>query len=136
MESLALPLSALSSYPSSASVPYRADASDRDDIDHMLDMTYMQEARKRASAVRQLCLCHLKMNDRDVWDRLLAMVTDDDATVRGHVVHVLADGSLRRRLTEVVTALETLWHDPDLKIRRRVRRVLATYQRTGNVNSL
>ena len=86
--------------------------------------------------VQQLCPCHVQTNIPEVWDRLLEMTNDPDPKVRGTILHTLADGSPRERETQIVQAIEGMYHDPDPKLRRRVRRLLAQYRRTGNINVL
>jgi hypothetical protein len=64
------------------------------------------------------------------------MSSDPEPRVRGGVVHLLADGSPRHRALEVVDALDTLRNDDDKVVRKNVRRVLASYHRTGRINIL
>ncbi len=109
---------------------------DKGEIDHLLEQTCDPDPKVRNEAARHLCPCHVQMNIPEVWDRILAMVDDPDPKVRGTVLHTLADGSPREREAEIVTAIESMYHDPDLKLRRRVRKLLAQYRRTGNINLL
>ncbi len=114
----------------------REERLDRDAINHLLGLTEDPDAEVRREAAQALCPCHVQANVARVWDRLLAMVEDPDARVRAVVLHTLADGSPRTRESEVVRAIEQMHNDPDPKLRRHVRRLLARYRRTGNINVL
>lgn len=106
------------------------------DIDDLLDMTRSDDAKERAAALRELCPCHVKLNDARIWDRALEMAIDADVKVRATVLHLLCDGSPRERNAEVVTAVERMQHDPDDKLRRQARKVMAQYRKTGQINVL
>ena len=64
-------------------------------IDDLLELTRSDDPKERASALRELCPCHVKFNDRQAWDRTLEMANDPDAKVRSTVLHMLCDGSPR-----------------------------------------
>jgi hypothetical protein len=106
------------------------------DVEELVALSYDPDPRTRKIAVINLCPCHVRANFPAAWDRVLTMVHDPDATVRRAVVHMVADGSPRERAVEVADALNELWNDPDRVVRRDVRRVLASYRRTGRVNIL
>jgi hypothetical protein len=108
----------------------------RDEIDALLAQSHDPSPDLRRRAVHALCPCSVQTNDDRVWDRLLEMAQDEDAKVRGDVFHTLCDGSPRSRLADVVAVLERMQHDPDPKLRRRVRKLLAHYRATGQVNVL
>ena len=108
----------------------------RHEIDELLEATRSDDARERNEALRVLCPCHVKFNDRRIWDRALEMIEDEDVKVRGTVLHLLCDGSPRERKDEVVAAVERMQHETDGKLRRGVRKVMAQYRRTGNINVL
>ena len=101
-----------------------------------LDWTRDADPRVRSRAIGQACPCHVKANRPALWDRLIEMAGDADARVRGHVLHTLADGSPREREIEIVAAIESMRNDPDRRLRRRVRKLLASYRRSGNINVL
>lgn len=104
-------------------------------IDRWLELTQHPDPKVRRRAVACACSCHIKSNYHRVWDRLLAMAEDPDYRVRSIVLHNLVDGSPSVRKDEVVATLERMQHDPDPNLRRRVRRLVAYYRRTGNVNA-
>jgi HEAT repeat protein len=118
-------------------VPGVADTSrSADEVDELVALTHDPDARVRAVAVTNLCPCHVRADHPIAWDRILEMTSDPDPTVRRAVVHMLADGSPRHRALEVVDALDTLRNDDDKVVRKNVRRVLASYHRTGRINIL
>ncbi len=102
----------------------------------LLAQTHDPDPKVRKLAVHFLCPCEVKHDVPPVWDRLLAMVDDADAKVRSQVLHTLCDGSPRGRETQVVAAVQRMHDDPDEGLRRRVRKILAQYQRTGKINVL
>ena len=108
----------------------------RYDIDDLLDLTQSDDAKERATALRELCPCHVKFNDTRIWDRTLEMAVDADVKVRATVLHLLCDGSPRERNAEVVAAVERMQHDADDKLRRQARKVMAQYRKTGQINVL
>jgi hypothetical protein len=107
-----------------------------DDVQDLLAQTRDPDPKVRKLAVHFLCPCEVKHDVPPVWDRLLAMVDDPDAKVRSQVLHTLCDGSPRGREAQVVAAVERMRNDPDEGLRRRVRKLLAQYQRTGKINVL
>jgi HEAT repeat protein len=107
-----------------------------EDIQELLAQTHDPDPKVRKLAVHYLCPCEVKHDVPPVWDRLLAMVDDPDPKVRAQVLHTLCDGSPRGREAQVVAAVEQLRNDPDEGLRRRVRKLLAQYQRTGKINVL
>ncbi len=106
----------------------------RTDVDAAIDATRSCDAEERRWAVRELCACRIKANHREAWDRVLELTADSNLAVRRNALHVLVDGSPRERHAEVVEALERMRVDPDPKLRRHVRKILARYRRTGQVN--
>lgn len=108
----------------------------RHEIPDWLELTRSFDSRQRRKAVQKLCPCELKSDEPEVWERILEMGADPDAHVRRWVVHTLCDGSPARYRTEIVRLLESRYHDPDDKVRKSVRRVLASYRHSGNVNIL
>jgi hypothetical protein len=108
----------------------------RDEIAGLLAQSYDPSPEVRRRAVHALCPCSVRANDDRIWKRLLEMAGDEDAKVRGDVFHTLCDGSPRSRQMEVVLALERMQQDPDPKLRRRVRKLLAHYRCTGQINVL
>ncbi len=107
-----------------------------DEIDETLALTFDAGAKRRASALRELCPCHVKANDERVWSRIFEMASDPDVRVRRTVVHALADGSPRSLEDRVVATLESMCSDPDRRLSKTVKRVLAHHRRTGKVNIL
>ena len=105
------------------------------EINELLDATQAPNPKVRKAALLQLCPCHVRANRPEVWDRLIEMQTDSDAGVRSVVLHNLCDGSPREREEEVVAAIERLANDLNRKLRRRARNTLATYRRTGVINT-
>lgn len=108
----------------------------RDEIEGLLVQSYDPSPDVRRRAVHALCPCSVQANDDRVWDRLLEMAGDEDVRVRGDVFHTLCDGSPRSRQAEIVAVLERMQQDPDPKLRRRVRKLLAHYRATGQINVL
>ena len=108
----------------------------RSEIPDWLELTRSTDSRKRLEAVRKLCPCELKSDAVEVWERILQMGDDPDARVRRGVIHTLCDGSPVRYRAEIVKLLESRYHDPDDKVRKSIRRVLANYRHSGNVNVL
>jgi HEAT repeat protein len=106
----------------------------RVDLDAVLGASRSPDAEERRLAVRELCGCRIKANHIEAWDRVIELTADPHIDVRKNAFHVLIDGSPRERHDEVVAALERLRVDPDPKLRRNVRRALARYRRTGQVN--
>lgn len=106
----------------------------RADVDAAIDATRSPDAEERRWAVRELCACRIQANHRAAWDRVLELTADPQLRVRRNALHVLIDGSLRERRGDVIEALERMRVDPDPKLRRRVRKILARYRRTGQVN--
>ncbi len=102
------------------------------ELSELIQATRSPNARDRQRAVRELCACRLKANHSEAWDRVLELTADAD--VRRNALHVLIDGSPRTRRDEVVQALEAMRDDPQPKVRRHVRKILARYRRTGQVN--
>jgi len=94
------------------------------------------DPKVRRVAAKAMCPCHVKANVPEVWDRLIEMASDADVGVRLDVVHALADGSPRERADQIAGVLERMYNDPDPKVRKRVRRVVTSYRRTGNLNVL
>ena len=108
----------------------------RNEIPDWLELTLSAEPRDRRKALQKLCPCELKSDAAEVWERILQMGEDPDAHVRRWVVHTLCDGSPARYREEIVALLESRYQDPDGKVRKSVRKVLASYRNTGNVNIL
>ena len=106
----------------------------RVDLDAVIAETRSVDAEERRLAVRELCACRIKANHGEAWDRVLELTSDPHVDVRKNALHVLIDGSPRAREREVVGAIEGMRVDPDPKLRRNVRRVLARYRRTGQIN--
>ena len=107
-----------------------------EEIDDLLLLTHDERPKVRSRAVQALCPCHVRADVERVWERLFEMVSDEDARVRSTILHALGDGSPRVLETRVVRALERMQHDPDPRLRRRVRKLLAHYRRTGQINIL
>ena len=107
-----------------------------DAIDELLAMSRDGDERVRAVAAMNLCPCHVQGRDDEVWERLFEMLGDPSSVVRGKAVHALADGSPRDYGARVADAFYELRNDPDRAVRRHVRKVLASYHRTGRVNVL
>jgi len=105
-------------------------------LEDWLRQTRDENSKVRQRAVGNACPCHLKRNVPELWDRLIEMVTDEDVKVRSSVLHTLGDGSPRVREMEIVAAIERMWNDPDERLRRHVRKLLASYRRTGKLNIL
>ena len=105
------------------------------DIDVLIQETHSQNLKVRKAALLNLCPCHVRYNNAVVWDRILEMQADEDPGVRSIVLHNLCDGSPRDREPEVIAAVERMANDSDLKLRRRARNALATYRRSGNINT-
>ncbi len=106
----------------------------RPELSELIHATRSPISRDRQRAVRELCACRLKANYREAWDRVFELTADPDADVRRSALHVLIDGSPRTRREEVVRALEAMRDEPQPKVRRHVRKILARYRRTGQVN--
>ena len=104
------------------------------EVSALVEATRSPNARERRQAVRELCACRLKANHREAWDRVLELSGDPDVNVRRNALHVLIDGSPRSRREDVVHALEHMRNDPVPRVRRHVRKILARYRRTGQVN--
>ena len=101
-----------------------------------LSCSYDPDPKVRRLAAKAMCPCHVKANVPEVWDRLIEMTSDGDVGVRLDVVHALADGSPRERSEQIAGVLERMYNDQDPKVRKRVRRVVTSYRRTGNLNVL
>jgi len=108
----------------------------RSEIPEWLKLTRSAKSSERRKALQKLCPCELKSDAPEVWERILQMGEDPDAQVRRWVVHTLCDGSPARYRGEIVSLLEGRYHDPDDKVRKSVRKVLASYRHSGNVNVL
>jgi HEAT repeat protein len=108
----------------------------RADIPGLLSLSRDPDPRARRVAAKNLCPCHVRMNDPRIWRRLVELSQDPDPGVRSDAVHALADGSPRAFEQDVLQALAALANDPDRKVRRQVRRVLAAHRRSGTVNVL
>ncbi len=106
------------------------------EVDEILDLTYDDDSKVRALAVKNLCPCHVRADVEPVWSRIYELATDPERMVRAGVLHALGDGSPRDRVDEVVGVLEVLRRDPDRAIRRTANKVLWHHQRTGKVNIL
>jgi HEAT repeat protein len=106
------------------------------DIPQRLALSTDPDPKVRRVAAKNLCPCHLRVNDARAWDRLIALSRDPDPGVRSDAVHALGDGSPRALKARVVEALCELQNDPDGKVRKQVRRVLSAYRRSGRVNVL
>jgi len=106
------------------------------EIDEVLAQTYSCDPKERATALRQLCPCHLRRNVPHIWERVMEMAGDPEPGVRSNVLHLLADGSPRELESRVVAAIEGMLGDPDQKLRRRVRKLIGYYRRTGQINIL
>jgi hypothetical protein len=120
----------------SVQIPHDGEHVRGDEIDLLIALTNDPHPLTRGRAVKRLCPCHVQADEARVWDRIIAMAEDPDAYVRAQVLHALGDGSPRAREAEVVRAVEGMRNDPDPALRRRVRRLLATYRRTGQINVL
>lgn len=107
-----------------------------DEFDHALTLTHDPEPRVRKAALMNLCPCHVQADRAEAWDRVFELASDPDPEVRKQVLHTLGDGSPRRLEGRVIATLEAMRQDPDLGLRRRVRRLLAHYYHTGQVNIL
>jgi hypothetical protein len=107
-----------------------------DETERALRLTHDANPRLRQAALMNLCPCHVKSDLPEVWDRVFEMAADPDRHIRRQVLHTLGDGSPRRLEGRVVEALEAMRLDPDPRLRRNVRRLLAQYRRTGQVNVL
>lgn len=108
----------------------------KDEIDHILELTADPDPRVRRLALKNLCGCHVRADVPRVWDRLFELVDDPDPGVRFEVVHAFGDSSPNSRADEIAAAVELLANDPDRHLRKRVRKLLASYRRTGSVNVL
>jgi hypothetical protein len=117
-------------------VPYARSRLAATEIDSWLELTFDADGKIRSRAVRQLCPCHVKRHDDRIWERIFAMAEDDDLSVRRTVLHALGDGSPRALEQRVVATLERMSDDPDPRLRRSVRKLLAHYRRTGEINIL
>ena len=102
----------------------------------ILEMSRDPDPKTRVQALERLCPCKLKADRREAWERIIEMTQDENRKVRSHAFHALGDGSPRAREREVVQAIQNMRGDPDPKLRRRVRKLLAHYRRTGNINAL
>jgi len=107
-----------------------------DEVEDWLSLTRHDDPKLRSRAVRALCPCHVKRQDGRIWERIFEMASDDDPHVRSTILHALGDGSPRALEPRVVSALEGMRDDADPSLRRRVRKLLAVYRRTGQVNVL
>jgi HEAT repeat protein len=121
---------------SAADVPIARSRVLPDEVEGWLSLTHHDDPKLRSKAVRALCPCHVKRQDDRIWERIFEMASDDDAHVRSTILHALGDGSPRALEPQVVSALEAMRDDPDPSLRRRVRKLLAVYRRTGQVNVL
>ena len=103
-------------------------------ISDLLEQTHDKNPRVRKEAVKLLCPCEVKFDSDEVWDRLFEMVEDEDDNVRSLVFHNFTDGVPKERNERAVAVIESMAHDPHAKLRRRVRKTLARYRRTGNLD--
>jgi HEAT repeat protein len=108
----------------------------RSDIPELLKLSQDRDPRARRIAAKNLCPCHLRINEPKVWERLLELACDADPGVRSDAVHALGDGSPSEWRDRIVRTLLSLQNDSAEKVRKQVRRVLAEYRRTGSVNVL
>ena len=108
----------------------------RSEIPNWLELTRSTESRHRRKALQKALPCEIKSDAPKMWERILQMEEDPDAHVRRWVVHTPCDGSPQRYREEIVKLLESRYHDSDDKVRKSVRRVLAGYRYSGNVNVL
>ena len=103
-------------------------------VEDLIEQTHDPDPRVRKEAARELCPCELKADYDDVWSRVFELTRDESADVRRIVFHTLIDGSPKTREHDVVAAIESMHNDPDEKLRRTVRKRLANYRRTGQIN--
>lgn len=106
------------------------------EVSAWLERSRDPDERVRMRAVQHLCPCHTKANRREVWDRVIELLADPARRVRTHALHAVGDGSPREYEARIVAALEQRYQDPDRKLRRGVRKLLAHYRRTGELNVL
>jgi len=106
----------------------------RDDVTALLALSRDADPRARRVAAKNLCPCHVRAIYPMVWKRLLELARDPDPGVRTDAVHALSDGSPAVFWPSVLSTLTALYNDPDRRVRKQVRRVLAGYRRTGNIN--
>lgn len=121
---------------SAAEPLWRKRRTQRDEIEGLLAQSHDPSPEVRRRAVHAMCPCRVLANDGHIWDRLLEMTADEDVRVRGDVFHTLCDGSPRSRQAEIVHVLGRMQQDPDPKLRRRVRKLMAHYRATGQINIL
>lgn len=105
-------------------------------FEELMANTKSSNPQVRKNALKEFCPCHVKKDIDLIWDRILEMTDDQSPVVRYQVVHNLCDGSPKHMEETIVERLETMWNDSDIKIRKQVRRVLNSYQRTGDWNVL
>jgi restriction endonuclease Mrr len=106
-------------------------------IESFIEQTKSVKAIDRKQALKEMCPCRVLKDIDVIWERVLEMAENEpDADVRYQIMHTLCDGSPKHRETQVIEALEKMWSDPNEKLRRQVRRVLASYRRTGEWNIL
>lgn len=107
---------------------------DAQSIDALLSETRHANARRRRTAVRELCPCVVRANHTRIWDRIFELIRDPDLGVRRVAFHALIDGSPKDREAEVLASAEHLLDDPSEKLRRQARKLLAAHRHTGRVN--
>jgi hypothetical protein len=107
-----------------------------EEIDAWLQLTCHEDPGVRSKALRSLCPCHVQAQDDRIWQRIFELATDQSKQVRATVFHALGDGSPRALEQQVVATLDSMRNDVDPGLRRQVRKLLAHYRRTGNVNVL
>lgn len=108
----------------------------RTDVGPLLANTYDPDPVVRRLAMHELCPCNVRYEDDRLWRRMLELTQDPDRSVRAMAFHTITDGCPTEREHDVVAALEGMYQDPDLKIRKTIRRHLAQYRRTGQINIL
>ena len=108
----------------------------REKVDAWMALSRGGDVAARRQAIRELCPCQVRVDHSDVWMRCIEMTRDPDVKVRRHALHALCDGSPRAYEGLIVAALEAMRDDSDPKLRRRVRKVLASHRRDGNLNVL
>lgn len=108
----------------------------RTDVEPLLAQTYDPDPVVRRLAMHELCPCNVRYEDDLLWGRMLELTQDPDRSVRAMAFHTITDGCPKDREPAVVSALEAMYQDPDPKIRKTIRRHLARYRRTGQINIL
>ena len=106
----------------------------RTDVEPLLSQTYDPDPVLRRLALHELCPCNVRYDDDRLWGRMIELTQDSDRSVRAMAFHTITDGCPKEREGEVVAALEAMYQDPDLKIRKTIRRHLAQYRRSGQIN--